>query len=182
MAHHDPSTTSADDSSSAEAGFGNAAHHATSAKPAIDHSMESEFHRLTAIGRQLAGAAGDLLGLARVEAALALRALPKLGAIALLAIPISLLSWISFSVLVAWGAFQFTSNYGIAILAFFLVQVVTLVAFVSLVKKWIQDMKFTYTKNNIAKFAKEFSRGSQSSSESAEQQAGAAARHYSPKS
>lgn len=178
MTNHDRANSEADGTSSASERHGESKKYSAKSATDVDHSMESEFHRLLTLGRQLVGAAGDLLGLARVEAALALSALPKVGVIALLAIPIGLLSWISFSALVAWGAFQWLDSFGVAILAFFLVQVITLVVFVSLVKKWIQDMKFTYTKNNFAKFAKEFSNGSKGASESEKQSVGASARHH----
>jgi hypothetical protein len=53
------------------------------------------------LGEQFVGAVGGIVDLARMEALLAIRALPKLLMLWLLIMPIMLLTWCAFSVLMA---------------------------------------------------------------------------------
>jgi hypothetical protein len=90
--------------------------------------------------------------LARVEALLAVRTLPKLMMLWILIMPIILLTWCAFSALLAWSVFAASEEVGLGMLTFFLQQVVLLLACRWLYVKYRTRMILPYTRAQIDNF------------------------------
>jgi uncharacterized membrane protein YqjE len=110
----------------------------------IEHTLQ--------LGEQLMGAVSGIVDLARVEALLAVRTLPKLMMLWILIMPIILLTWCAFSALLAWSVFAASEEVGLGMLTFFLQQVVLLLACRWLYVKYRTRMILPYTRAQIDNF------------------------------
>ena len=72
--------------------------------------------------RLLSDSGTSLLRLARAEMMLAATGMPQLIALWLLMVPLILLAWVGFSVLVGWLAWYFSAQVWVGLLAFVLLQ------------------------------------------------------------
>ena len=78
-----------------------------------------EFERLV---RRLSVVAVRILKLARLESRLAIRQVPVAFRWLLTLIPLLILTWVSFSTLISWALYDWTSNPTLGALTFFLMQ------------------------------------------------------------
>lgn len=104
------------------------------------------------LGSQLLGFIGGVVDLARVEALIAIRTLPKLVMLWLLIVPVMLLTWCAFSALIAWFVFAATGQVGLGLLALFMQQVLLLLICCWLFVKYRRRMALPYTRAQIDNF------------------------------
>jgi len=119
---------------------------ATSWLTDIEHTLQ--------LGEQFMSTIGGIVGLARAEALLAVRTLPKLVMLGLLVIPIILLAWCAFSALLAWCVFAASQEVGLGMLAFFLQQIVLLLVCRWLYLKYRTRMSLPYTRAQVDNFVR----------------------------
>lgn len=124
----------------------------SSHKPAAN--WESDVAQTLQLGEQLVGFVGGVVDLARVEALLAVRTLPKLMMLWLMMMPIILLTWCAFSALMAWSAVAASGQVGLGMLTFFLLQVLLLFVCRWLFVKYRTRMTFPYTRAQIDQFVR----------------------------
>lgn len=115
-------------------------------------SWEADVAQTLKLGEQLMDFAGGVMDLARAEALLAVSSLPKLLMLWLIMMPIILLTWCSFSVLIAWGAVALSGESGVGVLTFFLLQVLLLLTCRLLFVKYRRRMTFPHTRAQIDSF------------------------------
>lgn len=113
---------------------------------------EADVVQTLKLGEQLMDFAGGVMDLARAEALLAVSSLPKLLMLWLIMMPIILLTWCSFSVLIAWGAVALSGESGVGVLTFFLLQVLLLLTCRLLFVKYRRRMTFPHTRAQIDSF------------------------------
>lgn len=106
------------------------------------------------LGEQFMGAAGGLIDLARVEALLAFRTLPKLLMLWFLIMPVMLLTWCAFSAMIAWSVFAVSEEVGLGMLSFLLQQVALLFTCRWLYIKYRTRMTMPYTRAQINNFVR----------------------------
>ncbi|QEY13349.1 MULTISPECIES: hypothetical protein [unclassified Cellvibrio] len=128
-------------------------------------NWEADVAQTVQLGEQLIGFAGGVIDLARTEALLAVHTLPKVMMLWLIMMPIILLTWCSFSALVAWSVVALSEQLGLGMLTFFLLQVLLLFVCRWLFVKYRARMTFPYTRAHIDNFVRstknEFSRRSE---------------------
>lgn len=109
---------------------------AQSSEDAATNRLAEEFHNAVAIGDGVMAylkSYSELLGL---ELALALKSIPALVGSWLLLLPAILLTWLSFSALVAWAGYSVSGIPVIGFLVLFVMQVLLLVAMWFSVKRY----------------------------------------------
>lgn len=106
------------------------------------------------LGEQLVSFTGGIIGLARVEALLAVRTLPKLVMLWLLIMPVMLLAWCAFSALIGWFVFTASGQVGLGMLTFFLQQVLLLLICRWLFVRYRTRMTLPYTRAQINDFVR----------------------------
>ncbi len=120
------------------------------------------------LGQQFVSVIGGIVDLARVEALLAVRTLPKIMMLWLLMMPIMLLTWCAFSALMAWTVFAASGQVGLGMLTFFLQQVFLLLVCRWLFVKYRERISMPYTRAQIDEFLRSTQHGFNSSSETKE--------------
>lgn len=158
-----PEATSPQDSFSQEPLANDSPDQNTSSSTAA--SWETDVKQTLQLGEQLVGMVGGVVDLARAEALLAVRTLPKLMMLWLIMMPVMLLTWCAFSALMAWAAFALSGQVGWGMLTFFLQQVVLLLSCRWIFVKYRTRMTFPYTRGQIDNLVRstqhEFSRRSE---------------------
>jgi hypothetical protein len=91
-----------------------------------------------------------LFRLFKSEAALAVSSIPQLIALNLALIPIALLTWISFGVLVACGVYEWTGHVAYAAAAFFVLQVALVLLLESRVRRVRTRLTFPESRQGLA--------------------------------
>lgn len=128
-------------------------------------TWEADVAQTLQLGEQLMGFFGGVVDLARVEAMLAVRTLPKLIMLWLLMMPVILLTWCAFSALMAWSVMAVSAQVGLGMLTFFLLQVLLLLVCRWLFGKYRARMTFPYTRAQVDNFVRstqhEFNRRSE---------------------
>jgi hypothetical protein len=122
------------------------------ASPKTTEKWMMDVEQTIQLGEQFVGAVGGIVGLARTEALLAVRTLPKLMMLWLIIMPVILLTWCAFSALVAWSVFAASEEPGLGMLTFFLQQVVLLLSCRWLYTKYRTRMTLPYTRAQIDNF------------------------------
>jgi hypothetical protein len=122
--------------------------------PHTTASWATDVEQTLQLGEQLVGFIGGVVDLARVEALLAIRTLPKLIMLWLLIMPIMLLTWCAFSALMAWSVFAASGQVGLGMLTFFLQQVLLLLICRWLFIKYRTRMTLPYTRAQIDNFVR----------------------------
>ena len=117
------------------------------------------------LGEQLMGFAAGVVDLARTEISLAVRTLPNLLMIWVIMMPIMLLTWGAFTVLVAWIVYDASQHTGLGLLVFFLQQVLLLVACRWLYLRYSVRMTLPYTRAHIVDFVRGMQNGPDGRSE-----------------
>ncbi|WP_049629623.1 hypothetical protein [Cellvibrio sp. pealriver] len=116
--------------------------------------LQSDIAQTIGLGEQFIGVIGGIFDLARTEALLAIRTLPKLIMLWLLMMPIILLTWCAFSALVAWTVVASSNQIGFGLFTFFLLQVLLLSGCRWLFVKYRERMAFPYTREQINDFVR----------------------------
>jgi len=111
------------------------------------------------LGDQFVGFAVGVIDLARMEALLAIKTLPKLLMLWLIMIPIILLTWCAFSALAAWSVYAASDEIGLGMLMLFMLQVLLLLSCRWLFVKYRKRMTLPYTRAQIEGFMRSNSDG-----------------------
>jgi uncharacterized membrane protein YqjE len=118
----------------------------------LDASWAVSVEQTLQLGDQFVGFAAGVIDLARVEILLAIRTLPNLMMLWLLMMPVMLLTWIAFSVLMAWAVFEASEQIGLGMVVFFLQQVLLLLVCRWLFVKYRTRMTLPCTRAQIDNF------------------------------
>lgn len=113
---------------------------------------EADINQTLELGKQFLGFAIGVLDLARAEAALAVRTAPKLVTLWLLMVPIILLTWCAFSILLTWVVIAASNQIGLGIFTFFMLQVFLLLVCYWLTIRYRARMKFSHTRAQVSDF------------------------------
>jgi uncharacterized membrane protein YqjE len=124
------------------------------ASPNDSASWIVDVEKTLQLGEQFVGFIGGVVDLARVEALLAIRTLPKLIMLWLLIMPVMLLTWCALSALIAWSVFAASDQVGLGMLTFFLQQVLLLLICRWLFVKYRTRMTLPYTRAQIDNFVR----------------------------
>lgn len=127
--------------------------------PNTTANLATDVEQTLQLGEQFVGFIGGVVDLARVEALLAIRTLPKLIMLWLLIMPIMLLTWCAFSALMAWSVFAASGQVGLGMLMFFLQQVLLLLICRWLFVKYRTRMTLPYTRVQIDNFVRSIQDG-----------------------
>ncbi len=117
----------------------------------------SELQKNIQFGQHILGFVTDIADLARIEALIAVKSIPRLLMLWLIMMPVILLTWCSFTVLIAWGIYSITGQIGFGFFSFFLQQVLLLVGCYLLYTKYKKRMTMPYTRKHVNEFLKGFS-------------------------
>lgn len=115
-------------------------------------NWSTDLEQTLQLGDQFVGFAMGVIDLARVEALLAIRTLPKLLILWLLMMPIMLLTWCAFSALAAWAMYAASDEVGLGMLMFFMLQVLLLLTCRWLFVKYRMRITLPYTRAQIDSF------------------------------
>lgn len=126
--------------------------------------LERELESTLQLGSQIIDCALGVADLARAEAQLAIHSLPRLLMLWLITMPILLLTWCSFSVLVAWCVYELSAIVSVGLLVFFLMQLLLLLTCHWLYKKYRTRMTLPNTRAHIHAFIGMLNYGSSSRS------------------
>ncbi len=118
----------------------------------FNKELEKSLH----LGEQVVGFITDVTDVAGMEAALAAKSIPRLVMLWFLIKPAILLSWCSFSVLMAWLAYSASNLAGVGLFAFFLLQILLLLVCYRLYAKHKARMTFPYTREHLGRFMRGF--------------------------
>lgn len=138
------------------------------ASPNATENWANDIGQTLQLGEQLFGFVGGVVDLARVEALLAIRTLPKLIMLWLLIMPIMLITWCAFSTLIAWSVFAASGQVGLGMLTFFLQQVLLLLICCWLFVEYRTRMTLPYTRAQIDNFVRSVQDGFNSRGEAKE--------------
>lgn len=117
----------------------------------------NELHKTIELGRQVAGFVVDLADIARMEAMLAAKVMPRVLLLWLAMVPIILLAWCSFAACIGWAVYSLTESLGAGLFVFFLQQMLLLLLCHLLQRKSKAQMAMPYTRNHLNNFLKGFS-------------------------
>lgn len=115
-----------------------------------------ELEQTFQLGDQFISVIIGILGLARAEAELAVRTIPKLILVWVLMVPAILLTWCSFSVLAAWAITAASDEVGMGILMFFMLQLLLLLICRWLVVRYRKRMGLPYTRVQIDQIMRKY--------------------------
>ena len=113
---------------------------------------EKELQQTLKLGEQFTDFAVGTVDLARTEVLLAAQTLPKVMMLWLIMMPIILLAWCAFSVLMAWAIFAASTQMGLALLVVFLLQVLLLLSCRWLFGQYRLRMTLPFTRAHISDF------------------------------
>ncbi len=122
-------------------------------------SWAADVNKTLQLGEEFVGFVTGVVDLARIEALLAIRTLPNIMMLWLMMMPIMLLTWCAFSVLMAWVVFSASQQIGLGLLTFFLQQVVLLLVCRLLYVKYRMRMTLPYTRAQIDNFVRSIQHG-----------------------
>ena len=133
--------------------------------PPTGETLANNIEQTLQLGNQFIRFAVGLMDLARTEIALAMHTIPNLMMLWLLMMPIMLLTWGAFSVLMAWLAYAASNSVGLGLLIFFLQQVLLLLVCRWWYLRYAKRMTLPYTRAHIDNFVRGMQHGSDSRSE-----------------
>lgn len=116
------------------------------------------------LGEHMLACLTGLIDLARTELQLAIQSIPKLMMMWLLMMPILLLTWCSFSVLVAWIVYDMSDGLGFGLFVFFLLQLLLLLVCRLFYKKYCARMTLPITREHVNAFMRTLNYGSSNAS------------------
>lgn len=137
--------------------------HPEGAVPPGEPAETSELNKTIQLGKQVLGFAADLTDMARMEALLAVQSIPRLLMLWLAMMPVILLTWCSFTALIAWAIYSVTGQVGAGVFAFFLQQILLLIVCYLLYGKYKKRMTMPYTRKHLDNFIKGFANESSNS-------------------
>ena len=115
-----------------------------------DKNSQSDELQLWARWLQQAAANGtDIFQLVQLELRLAISDSPRLLILALLFIPLLMLTWVSFSALLAWLVYLLNTSVTQGLLAFFIIQLLGLVAISMGCKHYKKSLTLPLTRQHI---------------------------------
>lgn len=117
----------------------------------------SDLERTLLFGEQFLGFIRDITDLARMEALLAVKSFPKLMMLWLLMMPVILLTWCSFSVMIAWAVYSVFNSPGFGVVTFFVMQLLLLIVCRWRYVIYRERLKLPYTRRHLGKFIRGFS-------------------------
>lgn len=117
-------------------------------------SNESALDSNLRLGTEVLSMVGNSVKLCMAELQLAAYSAPKALTAWLLSLPALLLCWVSFSALIAWGAYELSSMAILGFLVLFLSQVALLVSIKLVLRHYLSSMSFTQTRGNIESLLK----------------------------
>lgn len=129
---------------------------AAASNSSVNIPSPGEMEKTLRLGKEVMGFIVDLTDMARMEATLAVKSLPRLLMLWFIMMPIILLAWCSFSVVVAWGVYSITSQTGAGLLTFFFQQLLLLFICRGLYVKCKKRMTMPYTREHLTKMMKGF--------------------------
>lgn len=129
------------------------------AAPNKSPAWMADIEQTLQLGEQFVGVIGGIVDLARAEALLAIRTLPKIMMLWLLIMPVMLLTWCAFSALMAWSIYAASEQVGLGMLTFFLQQVLLLLICRWLFVKYRTRMTMPYTRAQIDNFVRSTQHG-----------------------
>lgn len=127
-----------------------------STSPDNDPPIPSEMEKTIRLGKEVLGFAVDLTDIARMEATLAVKSLPRLLMLWFIMMPIILLAWCSLSVVVAWAVYSMTDELGAGLITFFFQQMLLLFICRGLYVKCKKRMTMPYTREHVSKMMRGF--------------------------
>lgn len=113
---------------------------------------EADVVQTLELGKQFLQMGVGIIGLARAEASLSVRTIPKLLTVWLLMLPVIVLTWCAFSLLVSWIVTGASNEIGLGIFTFFLLQVLLLLVCYWLTVRYRSRIGFGYTRTQIKDF------------------------------
>lgn len=116
------------------------------------NKWETDVVQTLELGKQFLHVGAEIIGLARAEAQLSVRTFPKLLAVWLLMLPVIVLTWCSFSLLLSWVVAATSNEIGFGIFTFFLLQVLLLLMCYWLTVRYRSRIGFPYTRTQIKDF------------------------------
>ncbi|WP_323815565.1 hypothetical protein [Cellvibrio sp. NN19] len=116
--------------------------------------VEADVEKTMQLGAHIVGVLGGVIDLARMEALLAMRTLPKLIMLCLLIMPVMLLAWCAFSVFLSWMVFSASSQAGLGFLTFLLLQILLLLICIWGFYRFKARMNFPYTRAQVEQFTR----------------------------
>lgn len=126
--------------------------------------LASDLENTLQLGTHIIDCAVGVADLARVEVQLAIHSLPRLVMLWLITMPILLLTWCSFSVLIAWCVWELTGVNAVAFLVFFLLQLLLLLTCHLLYRQYCMRMTLPNTVAQIKTFIRMLNYGSSNTS------------------
>lgn len=117
-------------------------------------SWEADAEKTMQLGEHVVGVLGGMVDLARMEAVLAVRTFPKLIMLWLIIMPVMLLTWCAFSVLLSWAVFATSGQTGLGLLTFLLLQILLLLVCWWCFIRFKARMSFPYTRAHVEQFAR----------------------------
>lgn len=147
-----------------------AAHDPTEDSPGSQDStgelpFKRELENSLQLGEHMLACLTGLIDLARTELQLAIQSIPKLMMMWLLMMPILLLTWCSFSILVAWLIYDMSGHVGFGLFIFFLLQLLLLLVCHLFYKKYCARMALPTTREHINTFMRTLNYGSSNAGE-----------------
>lgn len=116
----------------------------------------SDLDRTRLFGEQFVGFIRDVTDMARMEALLAVKSMPKLVMLWFLMMPVILLTWCSFSVMVAWAVYSFFNSPGFGVVTFFVMQLLLLIVCRWRYAIYRKRMTLPYTRHHLGNFIRGF--------------------------
>ena len=123
-----------------------------------DGSSETDhFKELVYFGKGVNQYIIALADLAKAELVFALQTLPKLVMVSIIILPVAMLVWLTFSALIYWLVLSLTTSVTSGLVVLFLLQTIVLMGCLSLRRVYLNRLKFSNTREQIASFFSEIS-------------------------
>lgn len=118
-------------------------------RPSTGSAGREKLEETLALGQQALAFLAQLADLLRLEAMLAVQSLPRMAALWLLTLPLALLTWVSFAVLVSWGVYTAVQWPLAGFATFFGLNLLALVVAHLGMRKHIKRMSFRETRQQL---------------------------------
>ena len=116
------------------------------------NKWQADAEQILELGKQFLDFGAGLMSLARAEALLSVRTFPKLLMLWLLMVPVILMTWCAFSVLLSWMVTAASNQIGLGIFTFFLLQLLLLLMCYWLIVRYRARIGFSYTRTQFMDF------------------------------
>jgi len=120
--------------------------------PVVTPEGQDELVLLAGWLQQIAASGGDIARLLVLELRLAVGDSGRLLLLAVLSLPLLLLAWTGFAVLVSWLVYQYDASVTMALLAFLLLQLSALAVIHVLIRQYRKSLSLPLTRHHIQSF------------------------------